>query len=156
MDIPPQQSLPKRLLAKKGLAAFKTFRPLTGTRPASGKKEATFNQNSTRHVPRRLTQVALSPVRRTDAPTRSLWKCGISCYAIRDIRSIGEQSGRPTGRLRSTPGLQAMPSEGRHSWHSGAHTPPLSSPGRVTLSVDCGQGVAAGRSTPPPPPPAIA
>ena len=27
-----------------------------------------------------------------------------------------------------------MPSEGRHSWHSRAHPPPLSSPGRVTLS----------------------
>ena len=42
------------------------------------------------------------------------------CYAVRDIRSIGEQSGRTTGRLGST-GLQAMPLEGRHSWNSGAH-----------------------------------
>ena len=65
------------------------------------------------------------------------------CYAVRDIRSIGEQSGRTTGRLGST-GLQAMPSEGRHSWHSGAHPPPPSSPGRVTLSEDYGPGVAAG------------
>ena len=47
------------------------------------------------------------------------------CYAVRLIRSIGEQSGRTTCRLGST-GLQAMPSEGRHSWHSRAHPPPLS------------------------------
>ena len=33
------------------------------------------------------------------------------CYAVRDIRSIGKQSRRTTGRLGST-GLQAMPSEG--------------------------------------------
>ena len=45
------------------------------------------------------------------------------CYAVRDIRSIGEQSGRTTGRLGST-GLQSVPLEGRHSWHSGAHPPP--------------------------------
>ena len=37
------------------------------------------------------------------------------CYAVRDIRSIGEQSGRTTGRLGST-GLQSVPLEGRHSW----------------------------------------
>ena len=55
------------------------------------------------------------------------------CYAVRDIRSIGEQSGRTTGRLGST-GLQSVPLEGRHSWHSGAHPPPPSSPGRITLS----------------------
>ena len=77
------------------------------------------------------------------------------CYAIRDIRSICEQSGRTTGRLRST-GLQAMPSEGRHSWHSGAHLPLLSSPGRVTISDDYGPGGAAGGWTSPPPPPASA
>ena len=39
------------------------------------------------------------------------------CNAVCDIRSIGEQSGRTAGRLGST-GLQAMPPEGRHSWHS--------------------------------------
>ena len=76
------------------------------------------------------------------------------CYAVRDIRSIGEQSGRTTGRLGST-GLQAMPSEGLHSWHSGTHPPLLSSPGRVTVSDDYEQGVAAGGWTSPPPPPAI-
>ena len=65
------------------------------------------------------------------------------CYAVCNIRSIGEKSGSTTGRLGST-GLQAMPSEGRHSWHSGAHPPPSSSPGRVTLSEDYGPGVAAG------------
>ena len=81
--------------------------------------------------------------------------CNGGCYAIRDIRSIGEQSGLTTGRLGST-GLQAMPSEGPHSWHSGAHLPPLSSPGRVTLSEDYWPGVAAGGWTLPPPPPAIA
>ena len=79
------------------------------------------------------------------------------CYAARDIGSIDEQSGRTTGRLGST-GLQAMPSEGRHrdSWHSGANPPPLSSPGRVTLSDDYGPGAAAGGWTSLPPPPAIA
>ena len=77
------------------------------------------------------------------------------CYAVCDIRSIGEQSGRTTGRLGST-GLQSVPSEGRHSWHSGAHPPPPSSPGRVTLSEYYGPGVAAGGWTSPPPPPAIA
>jgi hypothetical protein len=40
---------------------------------------------------------------------------------ICDIRSVREQSGRTTGRLGST-GLRAMPSEGRHSRHSGAST----------------------------------
>ena len=78
-----------------------------------------------------------------------------TCYAASDIRSSGEQSGRTTGRLGST-GLQSVPSEGRHSWHSGAHPPPPSSPGRVTLSEDYGPGVAAGGWTSPPPPPAIA
>ena len=58
---------------------------------------------------------------------------GKACYAASDIRSIGEQSGRTTGRLGFT-GLQSVPSEGRHSWHSGAHPPLPSSPGRVTLS----------------------
>ena len=77
------------------------------------------------------------------------------CYAVRDIRSIGEQSGRTTGRLGST-GLQSVPSEGRHSWHSGAHPPPPSSPGRVTLSEYYGPGVAAGGWTSPPPPPGSA
>ena len=65
------------------------------------------------------------------------------CYAVRNIRSIGEQSGRTTGRLGSTGLLQAMPSEGRHSWHSRAHPPPLLSPGRVTLREDYGPGVNA-------------
>ena len=64
---------------------------------------------------------------------------------MRDIGSIGEQSGRTTGRLGST-GLQAVPSEGKHSWHSGAHhPPPPSSPGRVTLSDDYGPGRSSRR-----------
>jgi hypothetical protein len=77
---------------------------------------------------------------------------GVTPYAT---SRAGEQSGHTMGRLRST-GLQAMPSEGRHSWHSGAHPPPLSSPDhvRVTLSDDYGPGVAVeqladvGRSDP--------
>ena len=43
------------------------------------------------------------------------------CCDICDIRSFGEKSGHTTGRLGST-GLRAMPSEGRHSRHSGAST----------------------------------
>ena len=74
------------------------------------------------------------------------------CYAIRYIRSIGEQSGPTTDRLGST-GLQAMPSEGWHSWQSGAHLPLLSSQGLATVSDDYGQGGAAGGWTSPPPPP---
>ena len=42
-----------------------------------------------------------------------------------------------------------MPSEGRHSWHSRAPPPPLSSPGRVTLSDDYGPGVPTGGWTSP-------
>ena len=42
-----------------------------------------------------------------------------------------------------------MPSEGRHSWHSRAHPPPLSSLGRVTLSDDYGPGVPTGGWTSP-------
>ncbi len=47
--------------------------------------------------------------------------------------SICEQSGRTTGRLGSS-GLQAMPSDGRHSWHFGAHLPLLLRPGRAGWS----------------------
>ncbi len=46
---------------------------------------------------------------------------GQGCCDICDIRSVCKQSGRTTGRLRSM-GLRAMPSEGRHSRHSGAST----------------------------------
>jgi hypothetical protein len=48
------------------------------------------------------------------------------CFAAYDNRSIDERSGRITGRLGST-GLRDMSSEGLHSWHSGAHLPPLGS-----------------------------
>jgi hypothetical protein len=37
-------------------------------------------------------------------------------------------------------GLQAMPSEGRHSWHSGAYLPLLSYPGRATISDETTTG----------------
>ena len=53
-----------------------------------------------------------------------------------------------TGQLGST-GLQAMPWEGRHSWHSGAHLPLLSSPGLAIISDDYGPGGAAGGWTSP-------
>ena len=43
-----------------------------------------------------------------------------------------------------------MPSEGWHSWHSGAHLQLLSSPGRFTLSDDYGPGAAAGGWNSPP------
>jgi hypothetical protein len=56
-----------------------------------------------------------------------------------DIKSFCEQSGRTTGRLGST-GLRAMPSEGRHSRHSGAsiadNAPGLPSPETDTTFVD--------------------
>ncbi len=61
-------------------------------------------------------------------------KCGVL---------ICEQPGRTTGLLGST-GLQAMPSEGLHSWPSGANLPLLSPPGLDTISVGYG---------PPSPPP---
>ena len=52
-------------------------------------------------------------------------------------RAVGTHYG-PTRIYADSTGLQAMTSEGRHSWHSGAHPPPPSSPGRVTLSEDSG------------------
>ena len=55
------------------------------------------------------------------------------CCNICYIR--GEQSGRTTGRLGST-GLRAMPSEGRHSRHSGAST--TATAGLSTISDDYG------------------
>jgi hypothetical protein len=71
--------------------------------------------------------------------------------AVCDIRCICELSGRTTGRFGST-GLRAMPSEGRHSRHSGAHPPLLPSPGNATISGDYGPDGAAGGWTSPPPP----
>jgi hypothetical protein len=59
-----------------------------------------------------------------------------SCCDICDIRSSGEQSGLTTGRLGST-GLRAMPSEGRHSRHSGASTAD-NAPRLDTISDDYG------------------
>ncbi len=56
------------------------------------------------------------------------------CCDICYIRSFGEQSGRTMGRLGST-GLQAMPSEGRHS----KLLPQLPQPGLGTISDDYGQ-----------------
>jgi hypothetical protein len=82
---------------------------------------------------------------------QNIWKLHMNynshCYAatVRDIRKIGEQSGRNTGRLGST--------GRRHSWHSGAHLPLLTSPGLDTVSDDYGPGGAAGGWTSPPPPP---
>ena len=49
-------------------------RSTTVIRRNSGKKKATDNQNNTRHVPRRLTQMAPSSVLRTDVSARSQWK----------------------------------------------------------------------------------
>ncbi len=48
-----------------------------------------------------------------------------------------KQSGCTTGRLGST-GLLAMPSEGRHSRHSGAYLPQLLQLGLDTISDDYG------------------
>ena len=71
---------------------------------------------------------AISPPR-----DRYMQKNGFVCYAVHDIRSIGKQLGRTSGRLGST-GLQPIPLEGRHSWPSGAHPQQRSSPG-ASLSV---------------------
>jgi hypothetical protein len=68
-------------------------------------------------VPLALAAAAARPFLRLPHPAHS------RCYAVR-------------GRLGSTD-LQHMPSEGRLSWHSGAHPPPLLSPGRVTIRDGC-------------------
>ena len=87
-------------------------------------------------VPLALAAAAARPFLRLPHPAHS------RCCAVR-------------GRLGSTD-LQRMPSEGPLSWHSGAHPPPLLSPGRVTISDDYGPNVAAGGWSSPPPPPASA
>jgi hypothetical protein len=54
------------------------------------------------------------------------------------MRAVGTHNG-PTRIIRSSSGLQATPGmllEGRHSWHSGAHSTLLSSPGRATVGDD--------------------
>ena len=114
---------PQKVVTEERISCIQAFQSLTITRPASGKKEATVNQNNTLHVPRRLTHVVPSPVRQTDASARSRWQRSSSVHVARG---------------RAGPSLPAAPAGPRqtHSSHAiagggggGEVHPPAATPG---------------------------
>jgi hypothetical protein len=90
-------------------------------------------QVTTMKIPFRAT----SSAQKGERPILEYTTSGAAPTSPSDIRSICEQSGSTTGRLGST-GLRDMPSEGRHSTHSGIYLLLLSPPGLDTISDDNG------------------
>jgi hypothetical protein len=119
----PQRSQSRKIVTEKRIAAIDlNHRSTTVIRRNSGKMKATDNQNNTRHVPRRLTQVvAPSPVRRTDASARSRWKRSRSVRVARG-RSGPRPPAAPAGP-RQTHSSHAVAGGGGGEVHPPAATP---------------------------------